>query len=576
MTISVHAPNGDVVDFPDGTDDATINEAMSKAYSGQAGATPNSPVVPQAQQPQTSGPPVAKKPDEELGLYDATTNPIFRGGEALNGLLAHAIGQPGADAVDRAGNSLFPWLGDHTTAELQAQKDAMNASASEAGVKPGLAGDLAGSVLGTAPVTMLPGVGPVLGGAIQGAGQSHSDTPGGVARDTIVGGALGKAGDVATKMVGGVLNPIVSPYVQRMLDMGVRLTPGQIAGGIGQRLEDTLQSAPGIGDLIMNAKLRGMGDFNRGLVNQTLKPIGMKLPDDVNPGHEAVTYAQTALGNAYDHVLSGVSANIDPQFTADFRRVAQTLSGAPKDIQNHFRDYVSNTLTPLINGARGGGPGAISGTDLKTLESELGAKASQFMSGDGFQKDLGKAYQGLQGALRDQVARSNPQVASTISSINQGWANLSRLESAAGKADVAPGGVITPRQYKGAVNQADTTVRNRASAAGRARGQQDAEAGEAVLGKMPVIDNARRMLVNGAGLAGGAGAIMMHVNPMMAIPLAAGAAAYTKFGQAGMQAAMTARPAISRLLGQGVETARPLLDQLLAAFAPHPEDHKRH
>lgn len=590
MTITVHAPNGDAVDFPDGTDDTTINTVMAQQYggAGQSGAQG----APQAAAPSASPPAVAVPPNQAapaqaaatpdatpangggiwrdaLGAYDAITQPV----EKLAGLaktgLTDVVGQPAADAVDRFGNSL---LGIHgTTEEVASDKAAMLQNTAEHGLTPSLGGEIVGGAIGTAPATAITG-NPFVAGAASGFGLSRSNTLGGNALDTVTGGLLGYGGQKLAQGVGSVINPMIRPAVQRLISEGVRPTIGQIVGGVGQKVEDAMTSMPFLGDMIQNARARGLGDFNLARVNEALSPIGMKVPKEIDPGHEAIAYGQQALSAAYNHLLPSLNLNIDnnsfiPQAVKIL--VDHSASLGPAE-QAAYKAFFNGKILPALRG------GNMTGDAMQTIDSALGSMGSKFRAaGDAYQQTLGQAYTDLQGVLRQAVEQANPQAAEQLRNINSGWANMTRLEQAAGKPDVAPTGVVTPNQYKTATTDMDATSRNRASAGGNARGQQSARDAQDVLGsKVPGGENMmRRLLVNGGGLGAlGVGALA-HVNPLLAVPYGLAMAPYSKIGQSIGQAATTARPAWAAGVREVSDMAAPYLGRLAASAAPRTRQH---
>ena len=148
--------------------------------------------------------------------------------------------------------------------------------------------------------------------------------------------------------------------------------------------------------------------------------------------------------------------------------------------------------------------------------------------------------------LNQQMQRSNPQVATAMASIDEGWANLVRVEAAA-KAGKNASGVFTPAQLNAAVQAADSSVRGRSVARGTALMQDLGDAGQSVLGSnVPDSGTVGRLLLGGGALSAGL------ANPAIPIGLAAGAAAYSKPVQSILNAVLSSRPDIAAPMGNFV------------------------
>src|SRR5256885_16022048 len=66
-------------------------------------------------------------------------------------------------------------------------------------------------------------------------------------------------------------------------------------GGAINKIEQGASSIPIIGERPTIQRQRRVDEYNRGLVNDSLKHVGEKLPDDIPAGHQAIAYAQDAL-----------------------------------------------------------------------------------------------------------------------------------------------------------------------------------------------------------------------------------------------------------------------------------------
>jgi len=384
----------------------------------------------------------------------------------------------------------------------------------------------------------------------------------------------GKVGSAVVSTIGGFIAPKLAPAIQMLKDIGVQLTPGQIMGGFGKKLEDAATSIPFIGDAIQAAQRRSVMSFNRGVVDQALKPIGESLPQNVAPGHDAVAYAGDRLSAAYDRLLPSLKVAPDNQFVNDINAARTSkLSSVPPAIQEQFDKAMSQDVAARFN-AGTAGP-SLDGQALKDMESRLGSLARSYSGAlDPDQRALGHAFGDVRDGLRDLVGRSNPSAAAELAKINQGYAQLVRIEGAAAKAGPLPGGgeaggIFTPQQLLIATRQADQSVRNRASARGSALMQDIAEAGKSVLpSSVPDSGTARRMLASGAVLGTGAG--LLHLlDPMTLGAVLGSAAGYSKLGTRALQTLLTERPSFAPAIAAAlVKVGRPAAITAGAAAAP--------
>jgi hypothetical protein len=161
-------------------------------------------------------------------------------------------------------------------------------------------------------------------------------------------GALSKTLQMASKML-----PSYDASVQKLMDSGVRLTPGQIWQGFAKtfkRGEDALsRSVPVVGDVMAHGQYKALEDFNRAIYNKALERVGQKLPDNVPMGPQAVAMTDRALGQMYDQILPHLTLRVDQQLATDLA----TISARRSDLQgNRIRTVVS--IAHVWQGARPG------------------------------------------------------------------------------------------------------------------------------------------------------------------------------------------------------------------------------
>jgi hypothetical protein len=500
--------------------------------------------------PAADATPPASHIDEGLGLYKGAIHVWDNAAQALE-YGARKIGLP-VDALNQWGASvgMAP-----SSANAAAQHDAYIADQAAHGVQPGKIGEFGGGVLATIPA--LAGLGPLAGGALGGALQTNSKTPGGVAMDAGFGAAGGKIGDMALGGLKNLIAPKVSEAVQALLDAKVPLTPGQIAGGGLKRIEDDLTSIPVLGDIINNAKARGMTGFNTAAINRSLDPIGDALPVNLPSGNAAIDYAHDALGKAYDAALNGVTATQDPVYAANMKNLKSLATNLGGDYAQRFANLMSREVESRFAPQTG----VASGDGLKAMESQLGSEASRAgRLPDLNAQDYANAVRQAQAEVRGLVARTNPEVAQRVGAINSGYANLVRVENAGARVG-SDGGEFTPAQLHGAVRAGDNSVRKADFARGNALMQDLSTAGKSVLpSAVPDSGSPLRHALEGlvAVLVGSEA----HVLPLL-MKGAAGAtvlgSAYTKAGQKVITPMMTERPAWAPQAADQLEKLRALV-----------------
>lgn len=367
--------------------------------------------------------------------------------------------------------------------------------------------------------------------------------------------ALGAAAPVAGEAVASAVKPNISENAQALLDEGVRLTPGQIMGGTPQRVEDALTSVPIMGEAIMSAKRRGVEDMNRAVANRALDPIGEKLPESVNVGHDMVSYVKGKLSDAYDALLPTLTAKVDPQFNDEIEKLSGMAQTLPPQQAKRFEDILNQVMNKISKN------GSITGESLKEMESALGQQAKGYKSDPNFDnRNLGQAFSSVQDSLRSMLTRSNPEQADTLRGINEGYANYARLRSAAASTGAGKNeGIFTPAQLAASVRNADKSMGKGQFAQGKALLQDLSGAANSTL-PSTVPDSGSI----GRALAGGL--VLGHFSPAAVVKAAVAASLYTRPGIALMEALLAKRPEaaepianIVRKITSPVELSRALL-----------------
>jgi hypothetical protein len=481
MPIKVKGPDGIVTQFPDGTDDATINRVMAATYRPAA---------------------APKDTSAARGVALGAVKP-------LDNLVRAASNIPGFDAVDRLGQRMgLPSANAAVTAN-----DAARANNTRTGFQT------VGNIAGTAPTLALPG-GALAQGAAGGALLTDARDGVGVARDAVIGAVGNKVADVGLTTVSKAIAPKVNQYIAQLTAAGVPVTPGQLArstktraGNIIAGIEDKFTSLPVVGGMINNDRIQGVEQLNRAFVDRVLKPIGQKLPAAVETGHAAVAFAQQAVKDAYQAVIPKSSGKVDGRFLQRIQ-VAQARAMLPPKHAAALADDVKNYVGNLADMV-----GNFSGKRVGQVTDKLDKVVATYSkSTDPYEREMGEVLGKVRKEIFDLVGRNNPAAKTELKAANEAYANLVRLENAV--ANTAEG-IATPARFRQAIVRSDRSIRKRASAGNNALGQDLAKAGEAVLpSRLPDSGTATRASsANMLALGLGAAAAPVYAASRAAVPL---------------------------------------------------------
>lgn len=374
-----------------------------------------------------------------------------------------------------------------------------------------------------------------------------------VATNALVGagvGAIGQAG--VDRLVRGAANPATASAARRLSREGVELTPGQMVAEIPmvgtalRTIEEGASTIPIAGAAISGARNRSVETFNRAAINRALAPIGESLPTNLRAftrpgrqneaGYEAVDRASRLVSQAYDRALEGVEVRPDQQFYDDLAQVSLRIAEeAPESTVGQFSNILQNRAFRNMEFA----DSPITGQQFKRADSEIAALArEQRISNDPANRALARALDDTREVLRELVARQNPDKAPEIRAANQAFANLVRVQEAAGStASQASEGVFSPTQLGVAAARGQSRG-NRAS--GQALMQDLASSGRQVLNSR-IGDSGTATRGAVTALASGAAGTTAVLNPAVAVPVIAGVSiAYSRPAQALLNAAYRA------------------------------------
>lgn len=378
-----------------------------------------------------------------------------------------------------------------------------------------------------------------------------------------VGGAAALGGTAAGKAVGTVISPKLRADARRLVNAGVDLTLGRMAGKAGgwiQRAEDAFGSFPFLGAFIRGAQGRSIESYNTAHINQALEPIGARLGANVPAGHEAVRAATDAADNFYNNILNNPNLRLPPtiwpHLENEIQQTSQLASSLPphgqgQQFQQILHNHVWRDLEPLTQGQ------SISGRQVKDLDAQLRYFVDAYRgSRDPSDRIMARYLDDVRSSVRDALAATNPTEAAALKRADYTWAMLTRIQDAAQRR-VGSEGVFSPTDMLYAIRKQDKTVRHNAFAQGDALMQDFAEVAHRLLpSRLPDSGTAERHLYTHIpkALAGGAGALGLAKT---AIATGAASLPYTSGGQSLMN--MAARSGPLSTLADYVRTASPYI-----------------
>ena len=340
-------------------------------------------------------------------------------------------------------------------------------------------------------------------------GKTGIDALADLPQKTAVGVGGGVLGTSLGRGIANVVGPKLSEAAQKLIGEGVNLTPGQMMGGVAQRIEDKLTSVPLLGDIINYSKTKGIEEFNKAAYRRALEPIGGKVPEST--GRAGLESVKNQLTEAYDNLLPKLTYKPDNQFLTSLSSIKNQIEGIDPDNAKKVADTVFDVVSKRLNKN-----GEVKGEAFKVIEEKLGGLAKTYRaSQDADQQMMGDAYANSLGELRQNLARNNPEYAEQLGKINTGWANFARLRSAGSMANTQER--FTPSQLAAAVKAADKSAGKGATATGTALMQDLSDAGAQVLpSTIPDTGTAGRQAINTAlaALLGGGGYQTAQTHPV--------------------------------------------------------------
>lgn len=386
----------------------------------------------------------------------------------------------------------------------------------------GVVGRLAPRAAGAATALLgkaAPAAGDAAYGALYGSGEDNDNRLGGAIAGAGTAWGGGMLGRSLTRGISSRLSPVVSDGVQNLADHGIIMSAAQRAAANGSflgktrlGLENAMTHLPGLGDAIQAQRTRQIAQFGNGLINDAISPIGAKV-EGVS-GNAAVDAAHSAVSDAYDKSLPGISGPLDQSFLDAHAQLLDRVKGLPQGQRELFDTIYNRKVAPFMPAE--GTP--MTGQALQDIKRGIDKPMMKLgRSGDPADEYLADELGNMRQNYFDWAQRAAPDKAADFQNASTAFRNMVRVDRAAGAAK--RDGLFTPDQ---ALNAIKVNSSPQQFASGNAPMQGYAQDAAQILpSTLPDSGTGKRTLVNSVAalLAGGGTAL----NPATMIPIAVGA-----------------------------------------------------
>jgi hypothetical protein len=356
-----------------------------------------------------------------------------------------------------------------------------------------------------------------------------------------------RLGAGVAKAAGGALRGVVDPAVDYLRSQGIPLTGGQMMGGFGKRMEDTLAGYGLAGAPLRNRLTEGLEALNRVGYRIGGSPIGHVEKDIGRAGLDGLDAAKSV---AYDTALGSMNMNLDPPYFAD-RAIADASGAALPDAVRPFYDATMGAADSYVRGGNipGRSAQAIKRTIREEMRSHKGKPGGQFIN-----NALGQA----DSAFMDMAARQAPDATALYRAADLTHGRSKVLGKAVDAASGKPGdpGVWTGAQLASALKGGRVTqdARNAlgplAENAVRVLPSQVPDSGTAGRLALGALAAGSPLAIAGYGAGGQDGAETggaLGIGTILSL-----AALNTKAGRTAAEKLLLDRPEIMRRFGTGL------------------------
>lgn len=540
MPIQVQGPDGQLLQFPDGTDRETMKAAMQKRYGAAQAPAQSEQTTDTGIGRLISGQPAGRV---MVGSEDAATMPAWKNA-------AYGLVTPVADSIVGVGQ-MTGLMDDKTAQESMVRIDAVR------GRTPGKVAGIAGDVgLMALPLSKIGALGKVAQyGVAGGAGAAYGATRGtreGESRglNTVLSAGTGFLGQGASNLLvaGGkkaaaAIGPEVRALYEAAKARGIHLTPAQLSDSKTLKfLQSSLSRLPFSGTQGKMAAQKAQ--FNKELA----KEIGVDAPvvtPEVYAGKKAADSAK------FEELTSRNALKVDDGLIKKLEQIQNDAKTAGGDVLSTTRAVIDDFYARAQTGQSGI---AVPGEAYQAFDSQLGQIA---MKGTPQSHFVGR----VKAVVRDAMDNSiSPGDKAAWNQLRKEYGNRKTIRDLVAKGD---GGEISPAALMGRVTANNAGKESMASGSRGGLGEL-ARIGQRIKDQ-PSSGTAERM----APYLLGAGAV---TNAPATLGLLAGGRATQQF----IDSPLLAQIMLAQGRGQGQQFAgRYLARPAAAAIAPVTAEKKR-
>lgn len=296
------------------------------------------------------------------------------------------------------------------------------------------AGRIGGNIAATAPLALIPGLGPA------------ASTAGRIVQAAAMGG------------VSAAMQPVIGKtdfWADKAKQMGVGAAAGAALPSVGAALAPRLPAPQSIGkafrplwNFFHGGEEKTVDGFDRTIARQVLEPIGSSIPRK-DSGHTLASTVESRLSDAYDRVLPNLSLSRQGAIGAATPETREFVSELDPLEGKQFETFVTNKLLKKFPET-----GIMSGETFKKVQHDFSSRAMSYL---GTQKDaLGRALLHTLTDLNETMANENPAWAPELRRVNESWKMWTRMRQAA--SGPTKYGKFTPDDMLRAIRQQDPTA----------------------------------------------------------------------------------------------------------------------
>ena len=301
----------------------------------------------------------------------------------------------------------------------------------------------------------------------------------------------------------------VSKDAQKLLDKGVKLTPGQtIDGFVGaglKKIEEAATSIPVLGTAGMFDKVKKT--FNLAVANEIAKDIGITIPKNTKLNDISkvlTTQIKKALDDTSEKLTIKKPDDLLNEIVVNLQNAKVGKNIVNREIKN-FNDFFTRQL-------KFNADDSLSGASVQKLDEYITKLSREFTDADNYDlRIISDVFTDASNKLKNTLIKdSGKEFFNAYKKVKNAYKNLQIFNKASISSTAKAG--FEPSQLLKSSIQADPTKGKVGTILGKGQLQDIAETGQSVIGKtVPDSGTFTRSLVGG-GLLGGAG----YVDPLSA------------------------------------------------------------